>query len=488
MNDIATRSFDMAQQRAFAALSGDWNPMHMDPLAARRTQAGRPVVHGVHAALWALDELIAAGKPAAPIDALEVRFQKFIHLDTEVTLRVTRETPDALHAELRSGELTTTTLALRFAPSSSPQKAAPLCTRTLPAPQTPCTPAFADLTQSAGLLPNTGNERVAQFFPRAARCLGSARIEAMARLSTVVGMHCPGLHSIFGAFSLRFTSQPDEIHGLSFQVRTIDERFRMLEIDVAGSGFLGTITAFARQEPMSTPGVSALVPLVGAGAFSATTALIVGGSRGLGALTAKAIAAGGGRVVITYLVGEEEALEIEEEIGADTCRVLRYDARKEAAPQLADLAWNIDQLYYFATTQIFRQKAAWYEPKLFAEFCSVYVDGFQALCSSLRARLALAGNAPKLSAFYPSSVAVENRPKDITEYSMAKAAGELLCADMNRFLPGMRILVKRLPRMLTDQTATVVPAESSDPLEVMLPIIMEMHEHAPSQLTRPAVG
>ena len=35
--------------------------MHMDKVAARRTQAGAPVVHGVHLTLWTLDTLIAAG-------------------------------------------------------------------------------------------------------------------------------------------------------------------------------------------------------------------------------------------------------------------------------------------------------------------------------------------------------------------------------------------------------------------------------------------
>ena len=35
---IARRRFTMADQEAFAALSGDRNPMHLDPVYARRTQ------------------------------------------------------------------------------------------------------------------------------------------------------------------------------------------------------------------------------------------------------------------------------------------------------------------------------------------------------------------------------------------------------------------------------------------------------------------
>jgi hypothetical protein len=42
-------------------------------------------------------------------------------------------------------------------------------------------------------------------------------------------------------------------------------------------------------------------------------------------------------------------------------------------------------------------------------------------------------------------------------------------------MPGVRILVRRLPRLLTDQTATATPAKSMDPLETMLSVVREMH-------------
>ena len=51
----ASRTFTPAETEAFAAVSGDWNPAHVDPLAARRLIAGGPIVHGVHVLLWALD-------------------------------------------------------------------------------------------------------------------------------------------------------------------------------------------------------------------------------------------------------------------------------------------------------------------------------------------------------------------------------------------------------------------------------------------------
>ena len=61
---------------------------------------------------------------------------------------------------------------------------------------------------------------------------------------------------------------------------------------------------------------------------------------------------------------------------------------------------------------------------------------------------------------------------------MAKAAGEQLCDDMRRDFPGVSVLVERLPRILTDQTATVTEVASESAVDVMLPIVRRMTEGA----------
>jgi phosphoenolpyruvate-protein kinase (PTS system EI component) len=35
----------------------------------------------------------------------------------------------------------------------------------------------------------------------------------------------------------------------------------------------------------------------------------------------------------------------------------------------------------------------------------------------------------------------------------------------------VHVIVSRLPRLLTDQTATVLPAAAADPLKIMLPVV-----------------
>ena len=71
-----TRAFTLADQRAFAALSGDHNPIHIDPIEARRMLAGRAVVHGVHLVLFALDSLLADGGAFTSLSSLWVQFER----------------------------------------------------------------------------------------------------------------------------------------------------------------------------------------------------------------------------------------------------------------------------------------------------------------------------------------------------------------------------------------------------------------------------
>jgi hypothetical protein len=62
----------------------------------------------------------------------------------------------------------------------------------------------------------------------------------------------------------------------------------------------------------------------------------------------------------------------------------------------------------------------------------------------------------------------------MTEYAMAKVAGEFLCADINTYLAPTHVTVKRLPRLPTDQTMSLTAVETDSPVYVMLPIVREV--------------
>ena len=49
----------MDDQMAFTKISGDHNPVHIEPAAARRLGFDTPIVHGARLVLWALEHIIA---------------------------------------------------------------------------------------------------------------------------------------------------------------------------------------------------------------------------------------------------------------------------------------------------------------------------------------------------------------------------------------------------------------------------------------------
>jgi hypothetical protein len=478
---LASRTFGSEDQVLFARLSGDFNPVHMDPVAARRTQAGAVVVHGMHAVLWSLDRLAAAGALRDGVAGMRVQFAKFIPTGTTVQLKLVRNDEKAIRAELELDGLTATILNL------TPGKAGGSDGPALPAdlPGIAATERPADLVRledaldRCGWLETGGPIPAMQArFPHASSAIGAGRVAGLALLSRLVGMVCPGLHSIFAGFTVDFVEKADARDGVGFSVAGTDARFRMIRMNVAGAGLRGSVQAFLRWPPVVQASLDDIIKVVAPAEFAGSTALIVGGSRGLGALTAKVIAAGGGKVVVTYAVGRSDAEQVAGEIGErfprDACRVVQCDVRHDTAAQLGNVGAGINQLYYFATATIAKQKAEAYVPGLFDDFKRVYVDGFYDCCRFLEEQ-----GTRTVTAFYPSSIFVENAPPGMLEYSMAKAAGEVLCAHLNRSRSRVHAIVTRLPRLLTDQTATIPPVESADPLEVMLPVIRRVQSFAP---------
>jgi hypothetical protein len=469
-NVIDTAVFSLDLQTEFANLSGDWNPMHMSSVAARRTLAGRPVVHGIHTILSAL-EGVATSSPGLPVpSSLAVNFWKPMYLDEPVEFHRTSEKNADLRIRAVVDGITAVELHIalgedflhpeRF-PSSDPEKQFVCRELTL-----------EEMTGLAGKVQLAATEeKITARFPNAARWLGPNRVGGLLSLSRLVGMECPGLHSLFSGFLVEFTATGTHSSYLEYQVVSTDKRFRLVKINVNGLGLRGTVDAFARHPPSVQMSIQELSSVVSPSEFEGQRVLVVGGSRGLGEFTAKALAAGGGTPIITYATGREDAERVVEEINrwGGHGESLKYDVHLSPLRQIEALAPPISYLYYYPTCQIFRRRSKSFDSALMGEFLKFYVTGFYDLCVALKG---LSGQG--ISAFYPSSVAVEQRPRDMTEYAMAKAAGEVLCSDLSRFWPGMQITQVRLPRLLTDQTATVIPAGSANPLDVILPIIRKV--------------
>jgi acyl dehydratase/NAD(P)-dependent dehydrogenase (short-subunit alcohol dehydrogenase family) len=467
---LASRVFTPADQQWFAALSGDSNPMHMDRIAARRTLAGVPVVHGIHTMLWALNTLAETHPELPKPTSLRASFDRFVSLGETVTVGVSRVDANRLRLSVTSASdgISVMTVAISLSVERLPEPSSGF-----PANGTPISVSepldlnMDEMVSLSGMVPYaTDPSTIESAFKDASRWLGVARVADLAGCTRIVGMVCPGLHSIFHGLNVQLTQPQSGRAGVSFRVASADGRFRRLVLDVAGTGIQGNLTTTARQPPVVQPNIKDLADLVKRGEFANQTAMIIGGSRGLGELTAKLLAAGGARVVITYAQGVADAKRVVSEItdARALAEAIPHDATLPCANQpVASYAGLITNLYYFATPQIGGKSLDAIDLTRLPAFLQFYVYGFYDV-SKILAR-------EKLVVFYPSSVFVSECAPKFLAYAMAKCAGELLCAEMTRSWKGVKVLSSRLPRLPTDQTAGLATADFQSPVDVMLPLL-----------------
>lgn len=458
----------MNEQRLFAAWSGDHNPMHVDECSARRLVSGRPVVHGMHTVTEALARWAphAAWRPRR----LQVEFARPINVGEAVRF-VAETPPDEVHlSALVDGQVRTRIVLLSTAGGQPPTLAAPAAV--LPARTEPLDLPAAHWAQQVHALPATVGALAAA--DAVAAWLGAPAAGGLGQLSTLVGMVCPGLHSIFSSLAVELQAVDEP---LRFGLHRHEPRFRLMEVDVDGP-WRGRVRAFVRQPPQAQPGMGELRARVRPGGLVGTRHWVLGGSRGLGELTAKLLAAAGADVTLTYAVGEADAHRVADEInvaGAGAASVAHYLAGSTDPHDLCARLPRPDAVFYFATPRIARERQGLVDAGLLAEFVRCYVDEPARLAQALQARFgaAAAESGQPLALFNPSTVYIDELPAGMVEYAMAKSAAEVMARDLAKRLAGVRLVSTRLPRLPTDQTAGLMQSQAVDPVPVMCQAISE---------------
>ncbi len=467
---LGERMFSLEDQLAFADFSGDRNPLHVDPLHARRCPAGELVVHGVHTLLWALECWAGKRGGASSVASLHVEFTRPILIGEPAICRdrgVDASGKVRLEVTVPGGDA----MLVEFVPGNdAPVRALPAVAGT-PASATPIELGMDELEgRSGGWVMPVETGHAARLFPALVDLCGEGLPILLANTSRLVGMECPGLYSLYSELELaqiphRTGEAPSRV---SYRVLRFDRRFGLLTVGVEGAGLSGTVRAFLRPPPTRQASMQELATrVVSRTAFCTQRALVVGGSRGLGELTAKVLAAGGADVCLTYHRGRSEAEAVVAEIlsHGGKARAVALDVRAPLVPESAlPDGWWPTHLYYFATPPIFVGTRSRFSAELFDRFCDYYVSGFAQLVEHLSS-VGLEG------AFCPSTVALDELPSDMIEYCAAKAAGEVLCHALVRRNPGLRIANPRLPRLATDQTASLLPVRNQDSLPVMLNLL-----------------
>lgn len=473
---FTTQVFKDSDLQAFAALSGDRNPLHMDPLAARRTPEGVRVVHGMLLALYGLDRWAGSRKKGPPIQRIQCAFKKPVLIGEKAEYFSSGEGEGPLKISVFVEGLACAEIILSTAEEAGSRDSGggvKEVDEKLSGLAAPLEWEKDDFPGFSAVIRNPLGPRLEKAFPRLCKVLGAPAVSALVRLSYIVGMVCPGLHSLFSSLDVRVDHPPSGQGSTSFKVNSFDERFHLLEISLGGD-LGGSLKAFRRPKPFQQPTIEALRGSVTVGEFGKCRALVLGGSRGLGELTAKLICAGGGTAYLGYYRGREEAQKIADEIkasGLGACHPFEMDIRDLRPATLGKVLPDVNCVYYYPTPPIFKKQPRLFVKKSFEEFADFYFEKFYALCEIIER-----SPVGKIQVYYPSSTALDQRPNGMTAYAMAKAAAEVMIQDMNRAFKKVNVLCTRLPRLGSDQTNSIMDARREDGVAVLLPIVREIQK------------
>ena len=451
---LNSRKFNWTDQLNFAKFSGDFNPIHMDSMFARRTMAGECIVHGIHGFLYALDCLLKYNKI---VREFNVRFLKPIPLG----LPIHCELIDEFTLNLVSLEGIHLTLTFKDCASQFNKHIHELNWH--PPLSKPSDKSFSDcLATRVCNWSYCGDKNYGEYlFPELIRVYGITPIIERSSSSEVIGMRCPGLNSLYVSLQGRFISDGME---QIYKLESHDNRFKILNLSFRGFSISALAKVFYRQVEHENDYMQKIITILKGIELKNINALIVGGSRGIGEMVAKIITFGGGRVTITYKVGIADALRVQSEIKAygGKCDVVKLDINDSYSFPSSDF----NQFYYFATP-IIKKDFSDQNGLLESAFDTYYVEAFAKFCNKV---LKLGGGC---SIFYPSTIYIDKPKRGYSAYRNSKIRGEKLCSDLN--LEGrLRVLCKRLPTMPTDQTLGFLQESLPDPISVLYPIVLDM--------------
>jgi NAD(P)-dependent dehydrogenase (short-subunit alcohol dehydrogenase family) len=475
MKNLGSFSISLTESRNFARASGDFNPLHIDPVAARRTRFGQTLIHGVCGTIKALDLFLQQKKGQnAALLGIKVKYSKPVTQDQEVTVLADSLAgicrlelfAEGIRCQIIDLELIGTADAIHLQENALAARmdSASTCVEL----------AIGECSGLSGAVELLWDKDIMHaLFPNAARCLPEQQLATLVASTQIVGMRCPGLHSVFAQLDMHFSTVTDGTDSgntsqLEYSILSLDERIDRVELGVSNAYATGTVEAFFRPPPAQQAGFGQIAKMVSSREFCEQNALVIGASRGLGEVITKVLAAGGANIMMTYATGRDDAARISEEIGREraTPEVCFYNVLEGTlCDEMAQFCASVTHIYYLASPTIEKGDSNRWNRQLFTRFCDFYIDGLATLLQQVKQ---CGSDNRKRQLFIPSSVFLEQRVKGFNEYIAAKAAAEAFVQCFEKAQRNWKVVAPRLPRLHTDQTSSIKDTDEQHTLNVVI--------------------
>jgi len=468
-----TKKISYDQQKQFASFSGDFNPIHLNHNIARRELFGDIVVHGMHLILSALETFAFQNKTQKQIliYSLKAKFfspasvgkplKFFIEYDEKLIKIEIRDFKSSLLAEM----------AIRYC--SEKYTFGEIINKKFKFSQ----PENLNIKKSLGLrdeLPLFLDKELRKLLFPSLHKLSDIQLAEILAMTRIVGMKCPGKQSLFTGVNVVLKKSENKL--VRYLSKNVVEKFSMVTIDFEGPSFKGELSTFFRPKPTIQPKIDEISKKIPKNIFKKVNALIIGGSRGIGETTAKIIAAGGGKTVITYKLGKSDAENVCKEINdagfSSKCYKIDIENFDNSLKEkILEFGFNV--IFYYPSPKILASKI--FDSQLFNNFLYYYVEQFE----NIVRQVSLA-SIKDIIFFYPSTTNITERTPQFTEYIMSKIAGEYLCDSLTKEYENINIIVERLPRLQTDQTMNLQNKIAESTTSVILPIVLRINGYITS--------
>ncbi len=314
----------------FANWSGDCNPIHVDPGAAKKSSFGGTIAHGALTTIEALRSLRSelADRPA--IDSLEIEFRGEVRPRQDYRVSHSSQRDRSSVITVADDQQTRMSITVDFENGQTDESNATAV-------------SWIDAAHQSGIR-SSGDDAPVAWLPQDFRAgekvvglhhFGSHAADETSLLMTVqekvlglcsfiVGMKAPGLSSLFTRLSVEFASSADCGDEVAYRLTFLDyePHFRLLEAKLEIASTSGDLLATARiqsyvrfpqHDPDPTAYLKQLTPEVST--LAGKVALVCGASRGLGAELAAALGAAKCKVYLACRHPNEATQDLVERIG-----------------------------------------------------------------------------------------------------------------------------------------------------------------------------
>lgn len=463
--------FDNQIMNYFSKISHDVNPVHINDEFARKTSYGQRIVYGILGSFACLGKV--KNRDDYFLSQLSIEFRNPMFIDIPYDLKVFEKDQQCVVIELLENDKVLTKIEAVFKKRSGQkitldsyeQKEAAV-------KKEPALYTIDDFTGKTVSLTGTyeidrnGLHELKKEYCVSDCVLTPLVIDTLMLSTYLVGMEIPGQNAVFSRLKVTFDDLFSETHQnieYTADVTSFNENYALLTAGITlssqGRGVAkGEYVSFVQKDisPVDIAAIDTLLDKSGKD-LSGKSALVTGGSRGLGAVTVKALVLRGCHVYLNYYKSTKEAQDIEKECAdlPGSITLVQGDAGdiqwcKDVKKLILNEQGKLDYLFCNAATlpQLIRLSESAI-PQI-----QSYIDKNLALTTVPLNIFIDTLSESRGTVIAISSIFIDDVPRDLPQYVSLKYALEGLIKSTARSYKKVSFLVVRPPRMLTDMNNT----------------------------------